>query len=404
VIGNITGVNIKNNIINGQFLRPIQFTTNVTPTITNMDINNNIFFGQGNTNISYSGAITYTNLDDTGNIVDNPDFISSSNFHLQGGSPGIGAGVNVGLTLDYEGNLWLDPPDLGVYQSASAPPAEIPVTNITVSGTGGLDVITVDDGTLQMLAAVLPVDATDPTVVWSVIAGTGTAIISATGLLTAVTNGTVTVRVTAHDGSGIFDDMVVTLSYQMPSIVKKNIAPVGWHVPSDAEFNTLLSNVGGASVAGGHLKQAGLTMWMTPNEGADNSSGFNSVGSSFRDNTGVFDVLTKYNFLWSETFSGTAAWALKLAFDLASASVDLSDKHFGYSLRCVKDDDIDPGYMTDYDGNIYPTVKIGNQVWMAANLKVTHFNDGTPIPLVTDNAAWAALATAAMCWFNNTPS
>jgi uncharacterized protein YjdB len=74
----------------------------------------------------------------------------------------------------------------------------IPVTSVTVTATGGTAAITVDDGTLQMIATVLPVDATDKTVVWSVVPGTGTASITQTGLLTALTNGTVTVVATPN--------------------------------------------------------------------------------------------------------------------------------------------------------------------------------------------------------------
>ncbi|MFC0876472.1 FISUMP domain-containing protein [Saccharicrinis sp. FJH2] len=57
--------------------------------------------------------------------------------------------------------------------------------------------------------------------------------------------------------------------------------------------------------------------------------------------------------------------------------------------------------VTDAVGNTYNTVTIGNQVWMKENLKTTKFNDGTPIPEVTDNNGWSAANTPAYCWYNN---
>jgi uncharacterized protein (TIGR02145 family) len=60
--------------------------------------------------------------------------------------------------------------------------------------------------------------------------------------------------------------------------------------------------------------------------------------------------------------------------------------------------------LTDADGNVYQTVTIGAQVWMAENLRTTKYNDGTPIPNVTLAADWNALTTGAYSDYNNDPA
>lgn len=55
----------------------------------------------------------------------------------------------------------------------------------------------------------------------------------------------------------------------------------------------------------------------------------------------------------------------------------------------------------DIDGNSYNTTTIGYQVWMTTNLSVTKYNDGTPIPLITENSEWASLKTPGYCWYEN---
>ena len=56
---------------------------------------------------------------------------------------------------------------------------------------------------------------------------------------------------------------------------------------------------------------------------------------------------------------------------------------------------------TDADGNNYPVVQIGTQLWMAENLKTTKYNNSEPIPNVTNDSDWKVLATGAYCWYNN---
>jgi hypothetical protein len=144
----------------------------------------------------------------------------SANRHSDGSLPDIttfrlandsdlrGAGVDVGMS---------DVPDMGIdwaFYDQDPPPPPIPVTDITVTGAGSATTITTNNGTLQMSAAVLPVDADLQTVTWSIADGIGHAHISVGGLVLAITDGTVTVRATANDGSAIYDELELTLSNQ----------------------------------------------------------------------------------------------------------------------------------------------------------------------------------------------
>jgi uncharacterized protein (TIGR02145 family) len=73
-------------------------------------------------------------------------------------------------------------------------------------------------------------------------------------------------------------------------------------------------------------------------------------------------------------------------------------------LGCERNltDAADPGILTDIDGNTYMTVRIGKQVWMAENLKVTHYKNGNVIRNVKSNSEWLELTTGACCSYNNT--
>ncbi|MFB6318096.1 fibrobacter succinogenes major paralogous domain-containing protein [Saccharicrinis sp. FJH54] len=59
------------------------------------------------------------------------------------------------------------------------------------------------------------------------------------------------------------------------------------------------------------------------------------------------------------------------------------------------------GEMSDIDGNMYKTIQIGDQVWMAENLRVTHYPDGQPIFKGVADSSWAYTDSLAFCWYNN---
>jgi uncharacterized protein (TIGR02145 family) len=70
---------------------------------------------------------------------------------------------------------------------------------------------------------------------------------------------------------------------------------------------------------------------------------------------------------------------------------------------CKKDKEGD-GSIKDFDENVYTSVVIGTQIWMIENLKTTHFNNGSEIPLITNNTAWSSLSSQGYCWYNNDES
>jgi uncharacterized protein (TIGR02145 family) len=186
------------------------------------------------------------------------------------------------------------------------------------------------------------------------------------------------------------------------AVDSRNIAPEGWHVPSDAEWQTLVDYLGGNLVAGGKMKEAGTTHWLSPNTGATNESGFSGLPGGGRVAPGIYGNKGNYAYFWSATeeveLSGYA-WLRSLDFDNSGISRYGHCMPWGYSVRCVKD--AEENTVTDIDGNVYETVTIGNQVWMAENLKVTHYCNGDALPNVTVDATWQGLTIGAYCEYNN---
>jgi len=116
----------------------------------------------------------------------------------------------------------------------------------------------------------------------------------------------------------------------------RNICPVGWHVPNDTEWNTLITYLG--SNSGGKMKETGITHWSAPNTGATNESGFNGLPSGFRQEAdGSFGYVGYYFECWGSTESNaSSANDHELYYNNTGVySVSLS-KRYGFVVRCIK--------------------------------------------------------------------
>lgn len=93
---------------------------------------------------------------------------------------------------------------------------------------------------------------------------------------------------------------------------------------------------------------------------------------------------------------------------LPKTSISEGPENTGSSLKADTADfaiiNEDTEKVTDIDGNVYNTIRIGRQTWMIENLKTTRYNDGTEIPMVTGGQNWASLTTPGYCWYENEES
>ncbi len=116
----------------------------------------------------------------------------------------------------------------------------------------------------------------------------------------------------------------------------RGLAPEGWHVPTDFEWITMENCLGGASVAGGAIKETGTTRWLAPNTGATNTSGFTALPGGYRVNNGTFGGITNDVSFWIATESGSAAMYRFLTTNGANIIRGTNSKRYGYSVRCLR--------------------------------------------------------------------
>ena len=118
----------------------------------------------------------------------------------------------------------------------------------------------------------------------------------------------------------------------------KNPCPVGFHMPSQSEWLTLINYAGGSTTCGVKLMEAGTAHWTPPNSMPTNELMFTALPGGFRDWQSKFDLISSKGYHWTASeVNTTAAW--KYHFDSNDAVIFKSgiDKNSGTSIRCIKD-------------------------------------------------------------------
>ena len=124
--------------------------------------------------------------------------------------------------------------------------------------------------------------------------------------------------------------------YNWYAVNTGNLCPVGWHVPSDAEWTELTDYLGGTSVAGGKLKETGTTHWLSPNIGATNETSFTALPSGCRTYEG-FSGLQYFGTWWSATEREIIfSWYHHTYYNHSGVPRESATKKTGFSIRCLK--------------------------------------------------------------------
>lgn len=115
------------------------------------------------------------------------------------------------------------------------------------------------------------------------------------------------------------------------------LCPVGYHVPTKVEWQTLIEYLGGEEIAGDKLKATGTQFWQTGNY-ATNESSFTALPGGIRNpKDGTYYSMRDYGYWWSSTQDGEYASRLTMHYSLSNAILTNWFKESGFSVRCIKD-------------------------------------------------------------------
>ena len=198
---------------------------------------------------------------------------------------------------------------------------------------------------------------------------------------------------------------------------RRGLAPAGWHVPSNAEWNQMYNVLGGESEEpGDKLKAEGK--WKL-DDSYNNETGFSALPGGDCNMDGIGHGKEDFIFWWSSSANNDlSAYEYYLWTKSPKLKNEYTSNCMGAYVRCVRPcatTDLNSlsvykstlknseKYLRDAGKSSNGTIKIGNQTWMSANLNVDHFRNGDPIPEAKSVAEWQAAKDSqrpVWCYFN----
>ena len=195
----------------------------------------------------------------------------------------------------------------------------------------------------------------------------------------------------SYDGYGWYNNDPSTYKntygalYNFPAVGTHKLCPTGWQVPSESEWDTLITFLGGDLVAGGKLKETGTTHWNTPNTGAINETGFTALpggmmfteGGSFNN---TFQQMGTNGYWWSrkqQVMVEPESFYERLDYNLNNSYGWIQYVWNGLSVRCLKNSGptltTDSVIVTRTDAGVcIVTVKSGGHIINDNGLVITH--------------------------------
>ena len=126
--------------------------------------------------------------------------------------------------------------------------------------------------------------------------------------------------------------------YNWYAVNTGKLCPIGWHVPTNAEWDALINFVGGTRPSGIKLKEIGTTHWSKPNASVNDSSGFTGLPAGYRNENGEFEDYGDDGFWWSSNERlSYDAWGENLCYYVTDILKVNYKKNNGFSIRCLKD-------------------------------------------------------------------